>query len=496
MFRPFSHEDYFVHASSRGLSVQDAGRGARLAGTYHRARAFDGFSAAGAFGKLLIVAGVLASIGGALANAVDFATDVVVLVELWETPGSRTWFVLSLVTLVVTIALSVLMLLRDRRYPPPRLSSGSVVACSVGWPYGNGGCALALGVFPCRYVTAAFQVVSLGPLYEAVTLLLVKSQAASVVVSNTAPLLGTFTVVVADDDPPPHTHTRTHTHTHPAADTALVWCWPTRTRSPHACVSRHAGPESIQRLKTLEALTEAAPQLVLQLYIAVVSGYTRALATSMVLSIVSLAYALAAGDKAAIQGHAYREAKRVVKFPLPIDTINYPPPPRGHPDRGVIVRIMGKHVSATADFVPVLLLRTCEVAARLGLAAFVCAATGWYAAIAGVVAAITSALWWVGTLPLAWASVAYWRDVWEAVIAKVAMPQGLTVPRLLVATIYTMVAFPGVADVRHGTRLRRATVTKLTMDPWMGPLWSEWTLLPRTFCVMRTTENLLLLAVV
>lgn len=76
-------------------------------------------------------------------------------------------------------------------------------------------------------------------------------------------------------------------------------------------VSSPVGEERLTAMKAQEALTEALPQLLLQVYIAALQGITPALALSLPLSLAGAALGLVVADKAGMEASGTARAKRM-----------------------------------------------------------------------------------------------------------------------------------------------------------------------------------------
>ena len=259
------------------------------------------------------------------------------------------------------------------------------------------------------------------------------------------------------------------------------------------------GKNAVAQLKTLEAVVESAPQMVLQLYIALWLGYTSTLARSLLISVASLAVSMAMGDRAAVAAHAAQRLHKAVTFPLGVDMVKHqddggsaatdahgdagstdmaeadrnttvPQPagdskqidsnsnhkPRSTPrccrinscysrrrSRLCRFELRGSryHVMLTLDFLVVAMFRLVEIGARLGAAALLFLAVGPMAFIGLALVLGGSAVWWFGGQVLLWALP---RDVREAAYSLREGPRHVTVTNTLGALVYSSIAFPGI----------------------------------------------------
>ena len=444
----------------------------RAVGTYVRPRLLHGWRGAKALARVTQLASTVAQFAFASLNAADMALDIAVGVELYQ-GGHPRWAVTCFVITLVSLLLSVGMLLVERRCVT--LHAPVSATRTNSW-----------AVLFHRCIPAIFQCFSLGGVYSAFLLLLDDEEnGVAMDVGNPSPLIG---------------------------------------------------KNAVAQLKTLEAVVESAPQMVLQLYIALWLGYTSTLARSLLISVASLAVSMAMGDRAAVAAHAAQRLHKAVTFPLGVDMVKHQddgdgaaagytdlatvdrsanaaqtgstkpkPKPRSSPcccriyvkGRSLLRRfkLCGSryHVMLTPDFLVVVLFRLVEIGARLGAAALLFLAVGPMAFIGLALVLGGSAVWWFGGQVLLWALP---RDVREAAYSLREGPRHATVTNTLGALVYSSIAFPGIVlrgDEKKAAGLEsngagqaastgqkaveagdkgRREVTMLSVDMWMSGLWT------------------------
>ena len=300
---------------------------------------------------------------------------------------------------------------------------------------------------------------------------------------------------------------------------------------------------------------ESAPQMVLQLYIALTRGYTDALVVSLFFSLASLGLSLASSDKASVESHAARTLGKRVTFPLSVARIKH----REVGRTPCSATCAGRRVMVTTSYAVVCVYRIIEVIARLTVTALLCAVVREWVLAAVALASFAAGVWWLGGLPVAWALFSRRPDVWKQ-ITSLMPPPAVTVGQLAPVILYTTVAFPGVAvryvsgtagepsdglgpqppaadgaareaprpaDATRAAAVGDSTTSKpagapsrlptlrsflptrnngsgravvaaarrrvlmLSVEPWMQGVWSlDWTLSNRTFCLVRSFEQL------
>ena len=446
-------------------TVSDAARHKPLRGVFITSSMLAGWRTQNWLERVFTLGTAVSTVAGALLGVVDMVTDVQVMLEL-HSEGHFGWMASSLSFFVLTIVLSVAALARERR---------TMAAC--------------------------LQLIGMGSLYAAVKLLLEPTEVATVRITNPLPMLG------------------------------------------KAC---------IKQLHTLEAVTESGPQLVLQLLISLQLGYTNTLLVSISMSLLSLAFSFAASDKASLEAHSTRTRHRLVRVPLGLDLVTYIP---GRWE-GCSCVINRRRVAASHYFPTIMMFRLIEVASRVACAAWLAFVAGPWVLAGTVVALLTVVLWWMGSLPATALLFKRSRPRTYRSITQMLPPPDITAFRFLAVVLFTLFAFPGYVQPapvsKHAqvskkkkrphrrvsvagwtgrdegsksttpavlavvppvpTAGREATAsrypgrahdalvaapTMLTLKPWMQTAWTpDWTLSPLAFCVMRTIEHLIVLAVV
>ena len=483
--RMFGDKDYFAAKSTDGplLSV-NPDLPTALHGMYHRPQLLNFSGKHGVIARLFVVLAFVGALVGGIMTFVDLVSDCLVVRELWL-DDQRWWSVGSAIIILVSLLVSVFVLARERRYV-----HGSVVLT----PGGFAAHAVRLSVSlrwraRCSYVAAFCQMFSLGGLHSVINLVRRPVEPVRLDLTNPSPLLGA-----------------------------------------------HA----VKQLQSLEALCESAPQMVLQLFIALTLGYSTTRALSLVSSLASLGLSLALGDAAAIVDHAGRDRGCAVKYPkvmLPIDG-EVEAECRATGKR--VVRVFGQSLLVSGDVLVLVLFRVVEVMGRLGTAALLCfVAQAW--AVAGFAATLGSSfLWWFSGLPVFAVMLMESRgELWDHVAGSMPLPQGATLRRIIPAMLYTMIAFPGVGEAPKsklhrqreamqaqvderpaGERARvpdsgtaasvsvsaremqshdhggvKQETVRLTIEPWMQSLWTpHWSLSAIKFLLLRTCEHVVVLA--
>lgn len=184
---------------------------------------------------------------------------------------------------------------------------------------------------------------------------------------------------------------------------------------------------------------ESAPQMILQLYIALTRGYTDALVVSLFFSLASLGLSLASSDKASVESHAARTLGKRVTFPLTVARIKHKEVAR----TPCSATCAGRRVMLSTSYAIVCLYRIVEVIARLSVTALLCAVVRGWVLVALVFATFTAGVWWLGGLPIAWALFARRPDVWKQITSLMPLP-AVSVGQMAPVIMYTTVAFPGV----------------------------------------------------
>ena len=497
--RVFGPHDFVEISGDSGLSPLNPEWATRRPATYHHPQPQDGWASANKFlDKALVVVAVLVPLALAMYNFVDAVSDVLVAVDLWR--GGDRWLAVMTGTITfVTLLVSVVMLLFERQY--------------VGDQVCGFGVSLTCRLAECRYAAALCQTVSLGGLYNAVMVLWKPSQDVVVDFAQATPLLGACREFVTS---------------------------PCRVLSVAVACVLPAGEHAVVQLKGLEAVAEAAPQLAIQLYAALVTGYSRVLAVSLGLSLVSTAVSFSMGDRAAVASHATQQLGKAVSFPLGLQRVKGTVAidfATGELRRGVR-KVKDYLIHISSDFPVVVLFRTAEVVARLGIVALMCAVVGRWAFMAVLGMAASAAFFWFGTLPIVWLGLAWpLPKVWRHVTTDAPLPKQVSFSRVVVALVYCCIAFPGVGQAAlhveesgsageskgttaggrappsgdtegnnasggDGTATSKsnpqhsAKHVSVNIEPWMQPLWTEdWSIAPSTFVKLRVLEQAIMLAI-
>lgn len=159
------------------------------------------------------------------------------------------------------------------------------------------------------------------------------------------------------------------------------------------------GTEAVLRLKLIEAFSEAAPQLLVQGFLAFHTGFTGALAVSLVVSIVSVVLALVFSDGIAVESNAIAGTGAAT---LERWEVNAERERRGKADDLSEIRVTDAHRKFVDlppfEYVSLLVYRGLEVVSRAAVSVLFFAAFPWwwtFFPLALAVAVCTA--WWTGS---------------------------------------------------------------------------------------------------